>query len=339
VNGLALCSGIAGLELGINRALAGDLRSVCFVERDSYAASTLVARMEDSALDRAPVFDDLKSFDGTAWRGTVDLISAGYPCQPFSQAGARKGADDPRHLWPEVARIICEVGPRYICLENVRGHLSLGFDRVLGELADLGFDAEWEIVAASEVGAPHRRQRLFVLAYATNDNGWSGECREEEGIGQAELGRGRPASGGAELADAGSARSQRRRYAEQKFSVSSGIDEVVAAANVARLAEPRPSRKRKLSPEESEQLHDRSQFSRAGFPSPWPPGPNGDWNGIDPDFYPTFCDVRRMANGFPSGMVDRADRLRCLGNAVVPAQAEEAFRRLFSRLPIPISEI
>ena len=106
--GLSLCSGAGGLDLGLTIAMPG-YRTVGHVERETYAAAILVARMEEAALDPAPVWDDVASFDGRPWRGAVDIVTAGYPCQPFSVAGKRRGADDPRHLWPHVARIIGEV--------------------------------------------------------------------------------------------------------------------------------------------------------------------------------------------------------------------------------------
>lgn len=106
--GLSLCSGAGGLDLGLTIAMPG-YRTVGHVERETYAAAILVARMEEATLDPAPVWDDVASFDGRPWRGAVDIITAGYPCQPFSVAGKRKGADDPRHLWPHVAHIIGEV--------------------------------------------------------------------------------------------------------------------------------------------------------------------------------------------------------------------------------------
>ena len=116
--GLSLCAGAGGLDLGLALAEPG-YRAVGYVERDAFAAAVLVARMEDQTLDQAPVWDDLTGFDGRPWRGAVDLVSAGYPCQPFSVAGRRKGTNDPRHLWPHVARVISECGPVWVFLENV----------------------------------------------------------------------------------------------------------------------------------------------------------------------------------------------------------------------------
>jgi DNA (cytosine-5)-methyltransferase 1 len=162
---LHLCSGYGGFELGLR--LAGiPARTVAHVERDAYAAATLVARMADQVLDQAPVWSDLTTFDGAPWRGRVDLITAGFPCQPFSQAGQRRGVDDERWLWADIARIVADVGPRFVLLENVPGLVRLGLPHVLADLADLGFDAEWGLLSAAAVGAPHRRERIWILAYA-----------------------------------------------------------------------------------------------------------------------------------------------------------------------------
>ncbi|MEW6124759.1 MAG: DNA cytosine methyltransferase [Pseudomonadota bacterium] len=162
---LSLCAGVGGLELGLRIAEPG-YRAVCYVERDSHAASVLVARMADASLCDAPVWDDLTSFDGRQWRGAVDLITAGYPCQPFSSAGKRLAERDPRHLWPHVRRIIKETEPSYVFLENVAGHVDRGFQSVARELRALGFAVEAGLFSAAEVGAPHWRIRLFILAYA-----------------------------------------------------------------------------------------------------------------------------------------------------------------------------
>ncbi|KAB7742799.1 DNA cytosine methyltransferase [Parvibaculum sedimenti] len=166
--GLSLCSGAGGLDLGLAIAIPG-YRAVGHVERETYAAAILVARMEDASLDRAPVWDDVASFDGRPWRGAVDIVTAGYPCQPFSVAGKRRGADDPRHLWPHVARIIGEVEPPFVFLENVANHLRLGFPEVAAGLVGMGYRLAAGIFTAAEVGAPHKRERLFILAIREGD--------------------------------------------------------------------------------------------------------------------------------------------------------------------------
>ncbi|GAA3708662.1 hypothetical protein GCM10022268_17470 [Sphingomonas cynarae] len=163
--GVSLCAGYAGLDLGLHIA-EPRYRTVAFVERESHAAATLVARMADQALDQAPVWDDLRSFDGRPWRDRVHLVSAGYPCQPFSYAGKRGGDADPRHLWPDIARIIDEIGPEWVWCENVEGHLSMGFADVVDSLRGLGYKTKAGLFTAREAGASHRRRRLFILAHA-----------------------------------------------------------------------------------------------------------------------------------------------------------------------------
>lgn len=177
LHGISLCAGVGGLDLGLHLAEppsrrckhhlpGGGYRTVCYVERNSYAAATLVARMADTSLAPAPVWEDLKTFDGRAWRGRVHLVSAGYPCQPFTLSGLRQGEDDPRHLWPDVARIVEEIAPEWCFFENVPGHLTLGLRDVVGDLQRLGYRVAARIQSAAEVGASHRRDRLFILAHA-----------------------------------------------------------------------------------------------------------------------------------------------------------------------------
>lgn len=163
--GVSLCAGVGGLELGLHIA-EPDYRTVCYVEREAFPAATLVARMEDKALDKAPVWDDVTTFDGTPWRGKVHILTAGYPCQPFSFSGRRKGEGDPRHLWPHVRRIAEELDPEWCFFENVEGHMSLGADTVFGDLQSLGFTVKAGLFSALECGASHIRRRLFIVAHA-----------------------------------------------------------------------------------------------------------------------------------------------------------------------------
>jgi len=169
IRSIALCAGAGMLDEGLRAGcefLGIEQRTVCYVEREAYAASTLVGRMAEKCLDAAPVWSDLVTFNGRAWRGRVDCITAGFPCQPHSVAGSRKGTEDDRWLWRDICRIIRDVSPRFVFLENVRGLLSSeGFTEVVRSLGALGFDIEWGVLAASEVGASHQRERIFILAY------------------------------------------------------------------------------------------------------------------------------------------------------------------------------
>lgn len=167
-NVLALCSGGGGLELGLDLAL-GCTRTVCQVEREAFAVEHLAAQMEQGILAPAPVWTDLRTFDGKPWRGVVDCVTAGYPCQPFSYRGDRRGESDPRHLWPDVKRVISEVGPSLVFCENVTGHVNLGAEAVFRDLQDLGFRIAAGLFTAAEVGAPHKRERLYILADATSN--------------------------------------------------------------------------------------------------------------------------------------------------------------------------
>ena len=164
-NILSLCTGAGGLDLGL-RLAQRTARTVCYVEIEAHACEVLVTRMEEACLDDAPLWTDLGTFDGRPWRGLVDCLIGGYPCQPFSIAGQRKGADDPRHLWPHFARIIGECEPEWVFLENVANHLNVGYRQVREELEELGYRVTEGLFTAAEVGAPHLRQRLFVLAHA-----------------------------------------------------------------------------------------------------------------------------------------------------------------------------
>lgn len=164
-NGIALCAGVGGLELGLHIAEPG-YRTVCYVELEAFVAATLVARMADQAMGDAPVWDDVTTFDGRPWRGKVHILTGGYPCQPFSFSGKRRGEDDPRHLWPHISRIIRELDPEWCFFENVEGHMSLGADTVFRELRELGFTVKAGLFSAAEVGASHQRRRLFIVAHA-----------------------------------------------------------------------------------------------------------------------------------------------------------------------------
>jgi DNA-cytosine methyltransferase len=161
---ISLCSGYGGIDLGLRR-VCQSLRTVAYAEIEAFAIECLLARMEGGQLDAAPIWSDLKSFPWAEFSGKVDILSGGYPCQPFSAAGKRAGKDDPRHLWPYIADGIRLLRPRVCFFENVEGHVSLGLSSVISDLEELGYAVSWGIFSASECGAPHQRKRVFILAH------------------------------------------------------------------------------------------------------------------------------------------------------------------------------
>jgi DNA (cytosine-5)-methyltransferase 1 len=143
-------------------------RCVCAVEWEPYAQACIVARQNDGLFPAFPVWDDVQTFDGTPWHGLVDIVAGGFPCQDISVAGKGAGIDGERSgMWAHMARIIGEVRPQYAFIENSPALVNRGLDRVLCDLAALGYDAEWTVMGASDVGAPHKRERIWILAHAS----------------------------------------------------------------------------------------------------------------------------------------------------------------------------
>ena len=165
----SLCTGYGGLDMAVEAYF--DAEMVWCAEIDKHASQLITQRFNK------PNLGDIKQIK---WDEVepIDILTAGYPCQPFSHAGHRKGEDDKRHIWPNIKEAISILRPGVVVLENVRGHLSLGFKEVLKDLAQIGYDAKWKIVRASDVGAPHQRARLFIVAYPTNCR-----CSQRESIG------------------------------------------------------------------------------------------------------------------------------------------------------------
>ncbi|WP_414146912.1 DNA cytosine methyltransferase [Erwinia sp. BNK-24-b] len=171
MNELALFAGAGGGILGGH--LLG-WHTVCAVERDAYAAQVLAQRQNDGILKPFPIWSDVCSFDGKSWRRIVDVVSGGFPCQDISAAGSGAGIEGSRSgLWRQMARIIDEVRPQYVLLENSPLLVGRGLAMVLGDIAAMGFDAEWCCISASECGASHNRDRIWLVAYPTGQHGKS----------------------------------------------------------------------------------------------------------------------------------------------------------------------
>ena len=152
----SLCTGYGGLDLAVEAYFNAD--TVWCAEIDKYASQVIEQRFN------IPNYGNIKEIDWASLE-PIDILTAGYPCQPFSHAGYRKGTDDDRHIFPYILEAISTLRPRYAVMENVRGHLSLGLKEVLEGLASIGYAAQWEIVRASQAGAPHQRARVFIVAY------------------------------------------------------------------------------------------------------------------------------------------------------------------------------
>jgi DNA (cytosine-5)-methyltransferase 1 len=177
MNELALFAGAGGGILGGH--LLG-WRTVCAVEWEAYPASVLCARQNDGLLESFPIWDDVQTFDGKPWRGIVDVVSGGFPCQDISAAGKGAGIEGERSgMWKEMARVICEIRPKYVYVENSPMLIHRGLGVVLGDLANMGFDAEWGVLGASDIGAKHHRKRIWIVArqreifsHTDNKPGW-----------------------------------------------------------------------------------------------------------------------------------------------------------------------
>jgi len=162
---LEMCAGYGGIGLGLKNIFGERMRTLAYCELEGFAQANLVSKMEAGLMDVAPLWNDLKTFPYGSFHGLVDILIAGYPCQPFSAAGKRAGKEDPRHLWPWIADGIRLLQPRMCFFENVEGHISLGLREVVGELESMGYKVSWGIFSAREVGAPHQRKRVFIMAH------------------------------------------------------------------------------------------------------------------------------------------------------------------------------
>jgi DNA (cytosine-5)-methyltransferase 1 len=257
----SLFSGIGGLDLGLERA---GMNVIWQSEIDPYGCRVLKKHWPEVVNH-----GNIKEIN---WGDVVrpDIICGGYPCQPFSTAGKRNGTDDPRHLWPWVREAISELRPKYAILENVRGHVSFGLNVVLGEMASIGYDAEWNIVSAASIGAPHRRDRVFIVAYP------HGKLLETEG-------------------------------AELKTSRLAGSNKDAGQS----LAHPNGE-----GLEGRSRLQERSK--EHGRPNVFGTNPQWHEEWTSRQWWELEPNVGRVAYGVPS----RVDRLKGLGNAVVPQVAE-----------------
>ena len=327
---LALFAGAGGGILG-GRLLGW--RTVCAVEIDQYARDVLVARQNDGTLAPFPIWDDVRTFRGKPWRGCVDVVSGGFPCQDISVAGKGAGITGERSgLWREMARIVGEVRPSFVLVENSPALTCRGLGRVLGDLAALGYDAQWGVVSAADAiwlaGDPsvyHERKRIWIVGHvranansvrvAQPSRSFSDKRRRIVDVGEVACGK------SADAASAGAATAQQRRFRDGAECVRSGSDadgdrrdawRDDDAANdgrvhdaVCQLLADRDADGARLAIGQGQPGDARSQQQAAERTSWWAAEP----------------DVGRVAHG----VANRVDRLRAIGNGQVPAVARLAW--------------
>ena len=299
---LDLFSGIGGFSLGLHRA---GMKTVAFCEVDLFCRKVLAKHWPN-----VRIHDDVRTLDGNEYRGTVDVVCGGFPCQPFSVAGKRAGKDDDRHLWPEMLRIIREVQPSYVIGENVAGFVNMELDNCLSDLEAIGYACGAFVIPACAVDAQHRRDRVWILAHSNGDSESispiNAEARSKPatnvGDTSSQSGRSRkPSEGSGRLGMERPVLAEARR--QEASDQSGGSGKNVSNANSA------SEQGRRLSIGVHAQYSDsdgRSDESGRSAPSKWKPEPG----------------VGRVVNGVPR----RMDRLKSLGNAVVPQVVEQIGR-------------
>jgi DNA (cytosine-5)-methyltransferase 1 len=328
---LDLFSGIGGFAIA---AQACGYTTIGFCEREPYAQQILKERFGAVLADaesqrehgehgdtggegssrhkskpkpasRVPrLHDDIFTLDGSEYAG-VDLLTGGFPCQPFSVAGKRRGAEDDRAIWPEMLRVIREAKPNWIIGENVAGIVSMELDNILSDVESLGYSAWPLVIPACAVDARHRRDRVWIVAHAGHlcGRGRAEPTREE---------RAETSNSGAKLADSEGAglegREQHGPQLESKLGLGQGGIASEAMANTLRCG--RPGQGQSINAEHSAAAGDgqAAQPGDGGRPAQWLPEP----------------ELGRVAHGIPN----RAHRLRGLGNAIVPQVAEEIIRAI-----------
>jgi len=299
----SLCSGYGGLDMAVEAYFNAETVWMC--DNDKYASVVIEKRWG------LPNLGNLKEVDWTTVK-PIDILTAGYPCQPFSNAGLRKGLNDERHIWPSIKEIISQLRPNIVILENVRGHLTIGFKEVLQDLTEIGYDAVWAIVRASDVGAPHRRERLFVLAQPSNTNSQRSIIRGQDQAGNQRESQSQSIGSGEIIADSigkGLQRDRRQKTGFRSQSIANTYwDEQQGDRPTQRLGS---------------RFNTQSEMRLQRTPNPLDLN-----NKLSPKF------VEYMM-GLPAGWVtdldiSRSQQLKLLGNGVVPQQAYKAIKQLMA---------
>jgi DNA (cytosine-5)-methyltransferase 1 len=326
----SLCTGYGGLDLAVEAVTGG--QTIWYAEFEKHVSKIMQQHRPDLTN-----YGDLTKIE---WQNLppVDILTAGYPCQPFSVAGQRKGTDDPRHIWPHIARAIWLLQPKLVVLENVRGHLNLGFDQVLADLYLCGYDARWEIIRASDIGAPHQRARLFIVAYPKSPRRGTQQNRQRTSDSQAGDGLGtfdKPNNSLTSYASGWGSGFQQVRN-EKKITEFGNHNTLVTDANSDAHQKPRRA-DRSIRSATSKVVNgsDRevnwgryqeaiTRWEQLTRPAPTPV--------TEDRLEPAFVE---WMMGLPEGWVtntplNRNQQLKALGNGVVPQQAAYALKRLLN---------
>ena len=387
INHLSLCTGYEGIGRGLREVLP-NVREIAYVEIEAFAIANLANKMETGKLHQAPIYTNLKTFPYRKFRGQVDIISGGFPCQPFSQAGSRKATEDPRHLFPYIAEGIRECQPRIVFLENVEGILSCCtqdgepvLQYVLRTLEELGYRATAGIFSAGEVGFPHQRKRVYILGLA---NGFSSGLRrgrsKPEELGNS-INNGQPTSkesrkvsgskeeGWLQEPPRGSSKSEELGNSEYNgYSSTEKLRSNSEASDDCTKGEKQSGESKRTSGpnlcesvqgcEELGNSEGTRQSSENGRPgqaqlsdtasigrnktggtkgtkdvmqqrTKYPARPNEEQHKWEE---PRVVKVEPKLGGATDGSSSRVDRLRLLGNGVVPQTAAKAFHTLINRI-------
>ena len=329
LNELALFAGAGGGILG--GKLRG-WRTVCAVEWDAYARDVLVARQNDGCLEAFPIWDDIQTFDGRPWRGRVDVVSGGFPCQDISAAGKGAGIDGERSgMWKHMARVVGEILPDYVFVENSPMLVGRGLAVVIADLAEMGYDVRWGIVGAHHAGAPHKRDRIWLVAYRKGQR--RNEGKQNRGGSRPRMGEGQKQGSRNGRRDVANSPDNGAGRREQQPQGGESSGDVADADSING-----DDRRHGASPVCGEQGREPSELSRGespklrhapseglpdgierpmGQPGTLPESERSDWWATEPD-------VGRVAHGVAA----RVDRLRCIGNGQVPAVVPLAWNLL-----------
>ena len=302
---ISFCSGYGGIERGLD--LAGyEHRVIAYVEIEAFAIENLATKMENKQLDAAPIWSNVKTFPAHVFRDKVSLLTSGYPCQPFSAAGERKGDKDPRHLWPYIREHIRAIRPLRVFFENVEGHISLGLSTVISDLEEDGYVCSWGIFSAEEVGAPHQRKRVYILGDSQSRrlSRWAKDIKRK----------------GPKNISKRSDKDLRSKSQRSGQALAHTLGEGSQGSSECRS----DTREAKEGTEGA-----YGNFRRLlSLPrNLWPSRPSEDQHSWE-----ASRTLKPRVGRTTDGCADRVDRIRLLGNGVVPATAAKAWTTLGERL-------